>query len=107
MYGHAHCPECNLKADLQACTCLLLNSRSSPVDSGFRIGKRTAYTLLALAVGTIILVGLIVYYVGVAGIECQAGTGGRGAGGTSSDSSGSHKGGKKKVRTSGSMKLLS
>ena len=66
------------------------------VDSGFRVGKRTAYVLLALAVGTVVLVGLIVYYVGVAGVECQAGD----ASGSSASSSGSGSqgGGKKKVR---------
>ena len=55
------------------------------VDSGFRVGRRTAYTLLGLAVGTVILVGLIVYYVGVAGsVQCQGDNAGDGAGGASS-----------------------
>ena len=66
------------------------------VDSGFRVGKRTAYVLLALAVGTVVLVGLIVYYVGVAGVECQAGDSSGSS--ASSSGSGSRGGGKKKVR---------
>ena len=66
---------------------------------GFRVGRRTAYTLLGLAVGTVILVGLIVYYVGVAGsVQCQGDNAGDGAGGTSSSEGlESQGGGKKKV----------
>ena len=45
--------------------------------------------------GTVILVGLIVYYVGVAGVQCETDTSGAGA---STSSSGSQSGGKKKVR---------
>ena len=68
-------------------------------DSGFHIRKRVGYMLFALAVAAVVLVGLIVYYAGVAGIQCQVDPNSSGGAEKllSKGDSGSQSGGKKKV----------
>jgi uncharacterized membrane protein YgcG len=71
-------------------------------ESGFQLSKKVAYTLVALVIATCVLVALVVYYAGVAGLECQVGgndgTGGSGDGEQNGAAGGSgSSGGKQKV----------
>ena len=67
-------------------------------NSGVHISKRVGYMLFALAVASVVLVGLIVYYAGVAGIECKVDNNSSGGADASKGDSESLSGGKKKVR---------
>ena len=72
------------------------------ITSGWHISRKIGYILAALAVAACVLVGLIVYHVGVSGITCEDYDASRAPmfGATSGDShlgSGGHGGKKEKV----------
>ncbi len=59
-----------------------------PRQPGFFVTKKVGYTLVAIAIAICVVVALIVYYAGVAGLECRVGDGGDEGG---SSAAGAHK----------------